>query len=84
MIYINIINFLNHAVHIYIYTHTYMYVYVYFKYLYVYNMNFPGGSVVKDSTCQSGDASWIPGSGRSPGEGNGKPLQYSCLQYMEL
>ena len=84
---IYIINLLNHAVHIiyiYIYMHTYVYVYVYFKYLYVYNMNFPAGSVVKESTCQVGDASWISGSERSPHEGSGKPLQYSCLQYMEL
>ena len=42
-------------------------------------MGFPGGSVVKKSTCQAGDAGSIPGLGRSPGEGNGNPLQYSCL-----
>ena len=34
----------------------------------------------KESTCNSGDAGLIPGSGRSPGEGNGNPLQYSCLK----
>ena len=33
----------------------------------------------KESTCNAGDVSSIPGSGRSPGRGNGKPLQYSCL-----
>ena len=33
----------------------------------------------KDSACQAGDTGSIPGSGRSPGEGNGNPLQYSCL-----
>ena len=33
----------------------------------------------KDSTCSAGDAGSVPGSGRSPGEGNGNPLQYSCL-----
>ena len=33
----------------------------------------------KESTCQAGDVSSIPGSGRSPGEGNCNPLQYSCL-----
>ena len=33
----------------------------------------------KESTCQAGDLGLIPGSGRSPGEGNGNPLQYSCL-----
>ena len=42
-------------------------------------MNFPGGSDSKKSACNAGDAGSIPGSGRSPGEGNGNPLQYSCL-----
>ena len=37
-----------------------------------------GSSVSKESTCSTGDPDLIPGSGRSPGEGNGKPLQYSC------
>ena len=41
---------------------------------------FPGGSEVKASACNEGDLSSIPGSGRSPGEGNGNPLQYSCLE----
>ena len=44
---------------------------------------FPGGNSGKEPTCQSGDirdAGSIPGSGRSPGEGNGNPLQYSCLE----
>ena len=41
---------------------------------------FPGGSEVKASTCNVGDLGSIPGLGRSPGEGNGNPLQYSCLQ----
>ena len=41
---------------------------------------FPGGSDNKESTCNAGDLSLIPGSGRSPGEGNGYPLQYSCLE----
>ena len=40
---------------------------------------FPGGSDGKESTCNSGDMSSIPGLGRSPGEGKGNPLQYSCL-----
>ena len=40
---------------------------------------FPGGSVVKNLLANAGDAGSIPGSGRSPGEGNGNPLQYSCL-----
>ena len=41
---------------------------------------FPGGSEVKVSTCNAGDLGSIPGLGRSPGEGNGNPLQYSCLE----
>ena len=36
------------------------------------------GSEVKASACNAGDLGLIPGSGRSPGEGNGSPLQYSC------
>ena len=39
-----------------------------------------GGSDSKESTCDSGDPGLIVGSGRSPGEGNGYPLQYSCLE----
>ena len=41
---------------------------------------FPGGSEVKASAWNSGDPGLIPGSGRSLGEGNGNPLQYSCLE----
>ena len=43
-------------------------------------LGFPGGSDHKESACSAGDAGLIPGSGRSPGEGNGNPLQYSCLE----
>ena len=43
-------------------------------------MNFPGGSEGKASVCNAGDLGSIPGSGRSPGEGSGNPLQYSCLE----
>ena len=43
-------------------------------------LDFPGGSKVKASACNVGDLGLIPGSGRSPGEGNGNPLQYSCLE----
>ena len=39
-----------------------------------------GGSEVKASACNAGDLGLIPRSGRSPGEGNGNPLQYSCLE----
>ena len=41
---------------------------------------FPGGTDSKESTCNSGDPGSIPGSGRSPEEGNSNPLQYSCLE----
>ena len=41
---------------------------------------FPGGSVGKGSTCNAGDLGLIPGSGRSPREGNCNPFQYSCLE----
>ena len=41
---------------------------------------FPGGSDGKASACNAGDPGSIPGLGRSPGEGNGNPLQYSCLE----
>ena len=42
-------------------------------------MSFPGGSVVKNTPANAGYVGSISGSGRSPGEGNGNPLQYSCL-----
>ena len=42
--------------------------------------DFPGGSEGKASAYNAGDPGSIPGSGRSPGEGNGNPLQYSCLE----
>ena len=40
----------------------------------------PGGSGGKESACKTGEPDSIPGSGRSPGEGNDCPLQYSCLE----
>ena len=43
-------------------------------------MGFPGGSEGKASACNAGDWGSIPESGRHPGEGNGNPLQYSCLE----
>ena len=43
-------------------------------------MGFPHSSDGKESACSAGDPGLIPGSGRSPGEGNGKPLQYPCLE----
>ena len=49
----------------------------------VYSLGFPGGSVVKNPSTDAGDAAglcWIPGLGRSPGGGNGNPLQCPCLE----
>ena len=43
-------------------------------------LDFPGGSDSKESTCNVGDLGSVPGLGRSPGEGNGYPLQYFCLE----
>ena len=43
-------------------------------------IDFPGGSDSKASAYSAGDLGSIPGSGRPPGEGNGNPLQYSCLE----
>ena len=43
-------------------------------------MGFPGGSDGKASACKAGDLGSIPGWGRSPGKGNGYPLQYSCME----
>ena len=59
---------------------TYIYIYVY---MYVYthtHMRSPGGSGSKESACNVGDLSSIPGSGRSPGKENGNPVQYSCME----
>ena len=44
-------------------------------------MGFPGGSVGEESVCNEGDLGWIPGLGRSPGEGNGYLLQCSGLEH---
>ena len=49
----------------------------------LYDINyiyFPASSNGKESAYNAGDLGLIPGSGRSPGEGNGNPLQYSCLE----
>ena len=71
---------------------TQLYIYVYpfsnfnsesfFISIYTHFWGFPGGSVDKESASNAGDTGEmdsIPGSGRSLGEGNGNPLQYSCL-----
>ena len=49
------------------------------QFLFCFFMGFPGGSVVKDMPANAGDSGLILGSERSPGEGNGNPLLYSCL-----
>ena len=53
---------------------------IYILYVYKCILGFPGGSVGKESACNVGDLDLIPGLGRSPGEGNGYPLQYSGLE----
>ena len=45
-----------------------------------FRQGIPCGSDGKESTCNAGDLALVPESGRCPGEGNGNPLQYSCLQ----
>ena len=50
---------------------------VHVKYMY---MDFPGGSDSKESAYNAGNPGSIPGSERSPGEGHGNPIQYSCLE----
>ena len=50
-------------------------------YIYIYaHIGFPRGSAGKESACNAGDLGLIPGLGRSPGEGNGCPFQYSGLE----
>ena len=54
-----------------------LYIYIY---IYMFKIHgLPGGSMVKNLSATAGDAGFIPGSGRYPGEGNGNPLQDSCL-----
>ena len=45
-------------------------------------MDFPGGSIGKESACDTHDPGWIPGSGRSAGKGIGYPLQYSWASFV--
>ena len=59
-----------------IYVHSYVITRLYFDSA----QCFPGGSVGKESACNAGDLVLISGLGRSPGEGIGDPLQYSCLE----
>jgi len=71
-IYVYNIYIILHVVYIYIYMDFHIYIYMY--------MDFPGGSDGKASVYNAGDLGSSPGLGRSPGEGNGNPLQYYCLE----
>ena len=51
-----------------------------FQFVLSYHWGFPGGLVVKNPPANAGDTDSIPELKRSPGEGNGNPLQYSCLE----
>ena len=51
-----------------------------YNYSHCTDKDFPGASAVKNPSAKSGDTGSIPGSRRCPGEGNGNPLQYSCLE----
>ena len=64
------------------FSNIYIYIYIFYTYAYIctYTWGFPGGSEVKASAWNAGDPGLILGSGRSLGEGNGTPLQYSCLE----
>ena len=75
----------NHHCHMNDLTTTTTTVYLAYFYHHIYQMlklvqGISGGSDGKESACNVGDLGSIPGSGRSPGEGNGSPLQYSCLE----
>ena len=70
--------FIHTYVSIYMYTHTHTHIYECVC-VYIVYMGFPSGSVVKNPPANTGDTGLIPGQGRSSGEGNGNPLQYSCL-----
>ena len=70
---------------VYIYIYMYMYIYICIRekhspILFLANHSFPGGSVVRNPPANVGDMGSIPGLGRSPGGGNDKPSQYSCLE----
>ena len=67
-------------IHIFIYIKFYILNTNFLVYKRLYTMSFPGSSDSKETACDTGNPSSIPGLGRSPGEGNGHPLQYSCLE----
>ena len=57
-----------------------LFIYIFKRFFDVDHFFFPGGSVGRESPCNAGDLSSLPGLGRSPGEGKGHPLQYSGLE----
>ena len=65
--------------HAYMLTHICMYIYVYYMHI-IYTWGFPGSSDSKEFTCNTGDLGSMPGLGRSPGGGQGNPLQYIHLE----
>ena len=68
----------NGFIYIYIYTHTHTHTCIH-MYVYIYGAS-PVTAIPVNSSCNSGDAGSIPGSGRSPGGGHGNLLHYSCLE----
>ena len=56
------------------------FVYIKIHFFIQVKLGFPGGSDGKESACNAGDLGLIPGLVSAPGEGNGNPLQYSCLE----
>ena len=73
----NLNNLVKGGIYIYISPHI---IYIYINLLIYIYMGFPGGSDGKESSCNKGDPDLILGLERSPGEGNGYLIQYSCLE----
>ena len=67
-------------IHTHTHTHTHTHIYTYIYISVSVNLGFPCGSAGKESTCNMEDLGLIPELGRSPGEGNGYPFQYSGLE----
>ena len=57
-----------------------LFIYLFFLLFGYIILGFTGGSAGKESACNAGDPGSMPGLRRSPGEGNGNPFQYSCLE----
>ena len=69
-----------HSPSVYLMVPWYLYMILSENFFKDYYWEFPGGSDGKESAYNAGDLGLIPGLARSPGEGNGNPLQYSCLE----